>query len=317
MLSVENKNDGVMRSYSGHGMIEKHPASLTIAGVMGHELGHVNEAKNLALAGGRELISQNIQISVEFEGSRLVATSGRATTVTARIDAASSYRNTIANYELEKGASASAGQPIKNISQLKQPDSASPQPSSGTSEDAADFKAVELSSILSQQKQKLESKIQQLSVSQAAGFSSNLEAPAPAQFSAVTDNNAELSTPEEIFKSNGGPQKSSAFTEDSQRRMAAEKLVRIREQIAKIDNIIASLKIAKSVKMLDNILQAVAGASSVSIDISSPAAVEGAGRSLNSTISYAGGTANRKSAIENMINMIEESLRGMVINLSA
>ncbi len=317
MLSVENKNDGVMRSYSGHGMIEKHPAGLTIAGVMGHELGHVNEAKNLALAGGGEVISQNIQINVEFDGSRLVATSGRATTITARVDAASSYKNTMTNYELEKSLSASAGQPIKNISQLKQPDSAS-QHSSGSTEEAADFKAVELSSILSQQKQKLESKIQQLSVSQAAGFNSNIEAPAPLQLSAVSDKNDGSDSPEETFSPNGGSQEpTTAVPENAQRRQATEKLVRIREQIAKIDNIIASLKIARSVKMLDNILQAVAGASATAADISSTASADGTRQSLNSAVSYAGGPVNRKSAIENMISIIEESLRGMVINLSA
>jgi hypothetical protein len=315
MLSVENKNDGIMRSYTGHGMIEKHPAGLTIAGVMGHELGHVNEAKNLALASGREVISQNIQINVEFEGSRLVATSGRATTVTAaRVDAASSYKNTMANYELEKNLNASAAQPIKNISQLKQPDSAL-RSSSGSVDDTADFKAVELSSILSQQKQKLESKIQQLSVLQAAGFNLSREAPAAPGAGAALQAGKTPGSPEDFFSLNGAPQERSASpAEDSQRRQATEKLVRIREQIAKIDNIIASLKIAKSVKMLGNILQAVISASGMSADITIPA---GGGDSLSSTVSYARGPLNRKSAFENMISMIEDSLRGMVINLSA
>ena len=69
--------------------------------------------------------------------------------------------------------------------------------------------------------------------------------------------------------------------------------------------------------MLDNILQAVAGASVTAADVSSAAFADGTRQSLNSAVSYAGGPLNRKSAIENMISMIEESLRGMVINLSA
>ena len=315
MLSVDNKNDGIMRSFTGHGMIEKHPAGLTIAGVMGHELGHVNEAKNLALAGGREVISQNIQINVEFEGARLVATSGRATTVTAaRADAASSYKNTMANYELEKSLNASAGQPVKSVSQLKKPDAAL-RPSAGLNEDAADFKAVELSSILSLQKQKLESKIQQLNVLQAPASGLYPEAPAASEAQAAFDAGNAPGSPGDLFLPNApSAERSAAKPEESQRRQAAEKLVRIREQIAKIDNIIASLKIAKSVKILDNLLQAVAGASGPSTDLTVPAA---GGESLNSAVSYLKGPVNRKSAIENMISMIEESLRGMVVNLSA
>ncbi len=305
MISVDAKNEGIMRSYTGHGMIEKHPAGLTIAGVMGHELGHVNGAKNLALAGGETVVSQNIQLNIEFDGSRLVATSGRATTVTARTDPASSYKNNIANFELEMTQKSKTGGPIKSLSQLK-PTANSAAGETGETEDTFSAKAAQLSSILTQQKQKLENKIQQLNENTAAAARLNLNITAPENFAAQGE---DAPAPQLA----GGNAEEAAARDSAARRQASQRLAAVREQISKIDNIMASLKIAKSVQMLNGLLQAVAGVSmTAGGDVA--AAPDSAAGANSSNLSLRA-PANRKSAIENMISLIEESLRGMMVNL--
>ncbi len=304
MLGVDAKNEGIMRSYSGHGMIERHPAGLTIAGVMGHELGHINEAKSLALTGGETVVSQNIQLNIEFDGSRLVATSGRATTVTARTDPASSYKNNIANFELEMAQKSKTGDPIKNLSQLKQAAN-SAAGETGETEDDFSAKAAQLSSLLTQQKQKLESKLQRLSENSAAAAKLNLNAPSSGAF-APTGEDAGTAAADIMA---GGNAEDTAARDAAVRRQASQRLALVREQISKIDNIMASLKIAKSVQMLNGLLQAVAGVGMTAVgDIA--AAPDSPASSL-----AVRAPSNRKSAVENMISLIEESLRGMMVNL--
>ena len=311
MMGVEIKNDGVMRSYTGHGMIEKHPAGLTIAGVMGHELGHVNQARSLALAAGESVISENIQISVKFDGSRLVADSGKATTVTARVsNPSSSYKNIMDAFELDKSQKSNPGKPITSAAQMKESDQ--PKPSEAADGDGApDAKVSELSSLLSMQKQKLESKLQQLT------SSGTLSRPAsPPQI------NAPGAEGEAVNADGGGAARDvdpSAAADEILRRQASNRLTSIKQQIAKIENIMASLNIVKSVKMLDIILQAVAGAGMAAggADIAAAAASQGTPGLSAASKQAAASPAGRKSAAENMIAMIEESLRGMMVNLSA
>ncbi|HOD41343.1 MAG TPA: hypothetical protein PKW98_18645 [Candidatus Wallbacteria bacterium] len=304
MLGVDAKNEGIMRSYSGHGMIEKHPAGLTIAGVMGHELGHINGAKNLALAGGETVVSQNIQLNIEFEGSRLVATSGRATTVTARTDPASSYKNNIANFELEMAQKSKTGGPIKNLSQLKQAAN-SAAGETGETEDDFSVKAAQLSSLLTQQKQKLESKLQRLSENSAAAAKLNLNAPSSGAFAPTGEDTGTAAA--DIMA--GGNAEEASVRDAAARRQASQRLASVREQISKIDNIMASLKIAKSVQMLNGLLQAVAG-----VSMTAGGDIAAATDSPASSMAVRA-PSNRKSAVENMISLIEESLRGMMVNL--
>lgn len=314
MMGVEIKNDGVMRSYTGHGMIEKHPAGLTIAGVMGHELGHINQARSLALAGGESVISEDIQISLRFDGSRLVADSGKATTVTARVSNPSSiYKNIMAAFELDKAQKSNPDKPITSAAQMKEANPLKPS-DKPEAEDTPDAKVNELSSLLSMQKQKLESKLQLLT---DLGTLSRTAA-APQQVNTPDATGAAG----EAVSAGGEPPRAfdpAAAAEETVRRQASNRLMRIKQQISKIENIMASLSIVKSVKMLDGILQAVAGAGALAggADIASAASSQGALSSTASLNRAAARPAERKSAAENMISMIEESLRGMMVNLSA
>jgi len=304
MPSVDSTTESVMRSYTGHGMIERHPAGLTIAGVMGHELGHVNEAQNLALAKGEQVVSNKIEINVEFENGRLVASSGKATTVTARQAQINSYKNTMDSLELENASSSNTQSPIKNAGQINKKTSAA-----SVTPDNLDTKAGEIKTVLSQQKQKLESKLQQLDINNLtqAVYSSKISV---ASLNADTADNAQANA------AGGAQDAAKALESNASQRQAAQKLSRIRQQIAKIDNMMASLKIAKSVQMLNGILQAVAGISSDSAaDVPAASSGAGSGSSLTASVSSAGG--NRKSSMENTISMIEQTLRGMVVNLSA
>jgi hypothetical protein len=313
MMGVEIKNDGAMRPYTGHGMIEKHPAGLTIAGVMGHELGHVNQARSLALAAGESVISEDIQISVRFEGSRLIADSGKATTVTARVsNPSSSYKNIMAAFELDKTQKSNPVKPITSAAQMKE---ANPLQPSGADKDeeTPDAKVNELSSLLSMQKQKLESKLQQLT---SLGTLSRAAAPPQANTAAAPGAEGDAVS--------AGAENAQAFdpaaaADENIRRQASDRLMRIKQQISKIENIMASLNIVKSVKMLDGILQAVAGAGALAggADIAAAAASQGAAGPAASLNQAAARPAGRRSASENMISMIEESLRGMMVNLSA
>lgn len=308
MMGVEIKNDGVMRSYTGHGMIEKHPAGLTIAGVMGHELGHINQARSLALASGESVISEDIQISVRFEGSRLIADSGKATTVTARVsNPSSTYKNIMDAFALDKSQKSNPAKPITSAAQIKESDPLKPSTSS-ESEGAPDAKVNELSSLLSMQKQKLESKLQQLT---DLGTLSREAAPQQANTAVATGAEGEAASAEAGQTAQGVDPAAAAG--ETLRRQASNRLTRIKQQIAKIDNIMASLNIVKSVKMLDIILQAVAGAGMAAAG----ADIAAASSSPASSQLAAASPAGRKSAAENMIEMIEESLRGMMVNLSA
>lgn len=305
MMGVEIKNDGVMRSYTGHGMIEKHPAGLTIAGVMGHELGHINQARSLALASGESVVSEDIQLSVRFDGSRLIADSGKATTVTARVsNPSSAYKNIMDSFELDKSQKSNPAKPITSAAQIKEADPLKPS-AANESEGAPDAKVNELSSLLSMQKQKLESKLQQLTDLGALS-----RAAAPQQ--AITPG-AEGETVSATGGQTDQAVDPAAAAGETLRRQASNRLTRIKQQIAKIDNIMASLNIVKSVKMLDIILQAVAGAGMAA----GGADIAAAASSPASSKLAAANPAGRKSAAENMIEMIEESLRGMMVNLSA
>jgi len=302
MINVDNKTESVMRSYTGHGMIEKHPAGLTIAGVMGHELGHINEARSHALASGSEVISQNIQINVAFEGAKLIATSGRATTVTVQAKAVSNYKNNIEAFEFEKKQTANNSNSVTAAVQSGR--DAKFESAPAENDIKADIKAGELSTLLSQQKQKLENKIQQLNSTNALTVAGITDMAAGKNNDILTEQNA----PESETAMTKEKTERDADTENTKRRTAAEKLTRIREQITKIDNILASLKIARSVKMLDGILQAVTGANVIS------------GGDITDFFSRNASlppSSSRKSASENMITMIEESLRGMLININA
>lgn len=77
-------NNPIMRSYDGHGIIEKYPSNLTILGVMQHELGHINNAYINALSKGEEVVYKDIDIDIRFEGSKLIAVAGLAKTITAK-----------------------------------------------------------------------------------------------------------------------------------------------------------------------------------------------------------------------------------------
>ncbi len=302
MISVDNKTESVMRSYTGHGMIEKHPAGLTIAGVMGHELGHINEARSHALASGGEVISQNIQIDVAFEGAKLIATSGRATTITVQAKAVSNYKNNMEAFEFEKKQAANNFNPITTSIQSGR--NAKFENTPAEDDIKADIKAGELSTLLSQQKQKLENKIQQLNSAKAPA--------APGVNNTAAEKNNDIFTEQDApdAETTAANEKSGrdADAENAKRKTAAEKLTRIREQITRIDNILASLKIARSVKMLDGILQAVTGSNVIS---------GGDITDFFNGNAQAPASSNRKSASENMIVMIEESLRGMLININA
>lgn len=302
MLGVDIKNDGIMRSYTGHGMIEKHPAGLTIAGVMGHELGHINGARNLALAGGATVISENIELSVEFEGSRLVATGGKATTVTARpANPAAAYKKAMDGFEAEKAQLANPARPARSAAQLREAGAAADKPAKKEDDKTPDARASELSSMLSQQKQKLESRLQQLS---QLDIPAGAEAPGSIAIQAKPGEDGENAPRDPVATA-------AASADAAARRQAAVRLDRVKEQIAKIDNIMASLSIVKSVKTLDGILQAVAGAGLLagSADYASSAA--------SSPLIAAPARTERKTAMEAMISMLEDSLRGMVVNLSA
>lgn len=79
-----------MLSYSAEGATERARPGLTIAYVVGHELGHASTNRLLALARGQE-VRQEIDYRVELQGGRLVATGGvtRATFTEARRESGS------------------------------------------------------------------------------------------------------------------------------------------------------------------------------------------------------------------------------------
>jgi hypothetical protein len=219
----------------------------------------------------------------------------------------------MAAFELDKAQKSNPDKPITSAAQMKEANPLKPS-DKPEAEDTPDAKVNELSSLLSMQKQKLESKLQQLT--DLGALSRTATAPQQVNTPAATGAEGEAVS--------AGGQTAQAFdpaaaADETVRRQASNRLMRIKQQISKIENIMASLSIVKSVKMLDGILQAVAGAGALAggADIAAAASSQDAPSSTASLNRAAARPADRKSAAENMISMIEESLRGMMVNLSA
>ncbi|MFO0752752.1 MAG: flagellar filament capping protein FliD [Thermodesulfovibrionales bacterium] len=74
-MKIPDTTQPYMLSYTAEGATEKARPGLSIAYVVGHELGHASTNRLLALARGQE-VQQEIDYRVEVKGGRLVATGG-------------------------------------------------------------------------------------------------------------------------------------------------------------------------------------------------------------------------------------------------
>ncbi len=306
-----------MRAYTGHGMIEHHPANMTIAGVFGHESGHLNEARSTALMTGDTIVSEKIEMSYAFVDGKLIATGGKATTVTAKEKQVAGYKN-IKDFGAKKIAAANdkseapdAGSSKGKISDII-----------NTPDKQLDSKADQLNQQLQQQKAKLDGELRRVELQAKDGLTRD-----PAE---QTANEQPIRLEEQ---GNGKVGDDSAET---RKRQAQVRINTLKEQMSRVENMITSLEIAKSLNMLSKLMDSVVAASTsigMSLAQTSLGNIAGAAdNSLPSTGSEgrppSGGSSNSVSrffengpsrsgagSLASVINMIEANLRGALINI--
>lgn len=333
------RNNDYMRAYTGHGMIEHHPANLTIAGVMGHELGHVNGARSLALMSGDTIVSQKIEMDLRFENGRLVAEGGRATTVVERETpaAAAAYKKNGARGGTGTAGNERAGASpetpgrtddgMKNGAKNEKPSSSAVPGALSASDDEAKAKADNLSRRLSQEKSKLESELAKIE-NGLAGRTANAAEAVATEEAARGGETAPGTDGDE-----NGEDKASGDAVKSGARAA--RLSQVKEKIARIENMMKSLEIAKSLEMMSKVMDSIVAATStlgLGMAAASASNVAAAGNSTvpagsqpgQSNASQSGGAAGSASALapqrsgsslEGVIKMIEAGLRGAMVNL--
>lgn len=306
-----------MRAYTGHGMIEHHPANLTIAGVFGHERGHLNEARSLALMTGDRIVSEKIEMDYAFVDGKLIATGGKATTVTAKEKQVSAYKN-IKDFGAKKPSVPDNNKPPETekpgnkVSDLN-----------NNADKQLDSKADQLNQQLQQQKAKLDGELRKAE-QQARDGSNSIQA-------MREPSSEEVYQPEE--RPAGEPK---AADSDNGKRRAQARLNTLKEQISRVENMIKSLEIAKSLNMLSKLMDSVVAAStSVGMSLAQTSLGNIAASSNNSIPSSgsaeqpsAGGSGNTVSklfengpskseggSLANVINMIEANLRGALVNI--
>lgn len=237
-MAIEKVGDNfnTMLAYSGHGMVEHHPANLTVAGVMGHELGHVNFARNRALMTGEKIVSQNIELKFRMVDGRLIAESGLATTVVAK------EQPNYGRYKIfDRFAKAD---------EKKRPDdrAANAKPSAPDrrlSKELED-RTAQVSRKLEEHKGRIEQKISRLELELKVKSS---EAEAVAR-----QTEFEASGAVQVVMADGrSPELEKSSIEDSIRRL--------KNQMSKIENMISSVEVAKNIDMVGKLIQSVADTS--------------------------------------------------------
>jgi len=308
-----------MRAYTGHGMIEHHPANMTIAGVFGHESGHLNEARNMAMMTGDTIVSEKIEMSYAFVDGKLIATGGKATTVTAK-------EKQVAGYKSAKDFGAKKAAPSNDKNEAPAP--GKPQTDiSGVNnkfDKQLNSKADQLNQQLQQQKAKLDGELRKVE-QQARGGLSSAQTPA--------EQNADERPATARETGSGEVRDESAETK---KRQAQARINTLKEQMSRVENMITSLEIAKSLNMLSKLMDSVVAASTsigMSLAQTSLGNIAGAaGSSIPSSGSEgqaaSGGSNNPASklfengssrsgagSLANVINMIEANLRGALVNI--
>ncbi len=306
-----------MIAYTGHGMIEHHPANMTIAGVFGHESGHLNEARSLALMTGDTIVSQKIEMDYAFENGKLIARGGKATTVTAKEKQVSGYKN-IKDFGAKKSSAANnksetadSGKAKNKVSDLF-----------NAEDKKLDSKAEQLNQQLQQQKAKLDGELRKVEQQIKNGL--NAVPRTPAEETANEPVRTETSR-------NGDRQEMPA----AQKRQEQAHLSMLKEQISRVENMMKSLEIAKSLNMLSKLMDSVVAASTSigmnlaqaslgNIAAASNNSLPSAGSEDQSSPGGANNTASKlfenvssKSAgsLANVISMIEANLRGALVNI--
>lgn len=317
-----NKNSGFnsMIAYTGHGMIEHHPANMTVAGVFGHESGHLNEARSMALMTGDTIVSEKIEMDYVFENGKLIARGGKATTVTAREKQVAGYRN-IKDFGAKRSAAANvksetpaAGKTQNKISEINNEDK------------KLDSKADQLNQQLQQQKAKLDGELRKVEQQVKNGLNS-IETPAdPAQAEQTAK------APVTVENARNGELKDPGS--DVRKRQAQARVSMLKEQISRVENMITSLEIAKSLNMLSKLMDSVVAASTSFGMNMAQASLGNIAAASNNSIPSAGSegqpASNNNSApklfenspsrsgggsLANVINMIEANLRGALVNI--
>ncbi|MBI5214006.1 MAG: flagellar filament capping protein FliD [Nitrospirae bacterium] len=116
-MRIENSSRQSMMSYSAEGATEKANPQLSIAYVVGHELGHASTNRMLAISKGEE-VDQNITYKVTVRDGRLMAVGGTTEATFKKADVKSRKPETVSKSQ-EPGVQ----RPAKNIT-LSPPDTA-------------------------------------------------------------------------------------------------------------------------------------------------------------------------------------------------
>jgi len=312
---VTSDNFNSMLAYSGHGMIEHHPANLTIAGVMGHELGHINSARNTALMTGDKIVSQDIKINYKFVNGRLIAEGGVATTVISKEEKFNNYKR----YDNLSRADKKSDKAEKSAKAS----------GAGASQKAADPKVEarvkQITQKLEQNKSQIEQKINMLQQELKSRESELTGAAGNAEFQAEDPARTQAPT-------------SDGKNPELERKHAEDTMNRLKSQLEKIENMMASVEVARNIDMVNKLVQSVTdssiatGLGLAALSAQNVAAAgqttpqfpsveeitfgkQGAGGS-NEASAASGSSANpRPSAVESLINTIESVMAGALVNV--
>ncbi|MEZ7893109.1 MAG: hypothetical protein QMC67_15330 [Candidatus Wallbacteria bacterium] len=318
-----------MISYTGHGMIEKHPANLTIAGVMTHELGHLNEARLDSVMTGDEIVSQNIDLNLQYVDGRLIATGGLATTVTRKN--ADKLLNKYQKYNSENLAK--NNQPSNSDYKTSNLNNLTSGPEVTKSERQ---KLDEAAFQMQQYKIKLESEIRRLEKIN----SEYLSVPAAgAEFNQPVVNDIAVNEAD-------GSEKKGTETIKLSSGVKNLKLENLKKQLAKIENMINTINMAKTGETFKKLIKAVAQANfGIAFDMAGTAVkgkiaspdngnnsvtlVQDNKNSASTNIfpqddnsktnflddSKRNNGANNVSQIESMVSLIEQSISGALLDV--